>query len=149
MADMTHQAERWVLAHPAETVKLTIRRIYLLFFPTRYMMSWIPVLHTAVWYLFIGYGALKLLALVRVLTVGPRRFVWLVFTMLPLAPYAISFVNVRYSYIVFFPSICMIAVALSATTTTSAADDHRDAGRAMPGTGVDLVAGAMSPRLDL
>ncbi len=121
MAEMQQHAIGWMRAHPIETLRLTFRRLWLLFFPIREMWSSGPVLHGAAWYWFLAYDTLRLTALARVLISGPRRGIWLLFAMLPLAPYAITHVELRYTYTVFFPSVCLIAVGLFGTTKRRAA----------------------------
>jgi hypothetical protein len=121
MAEMQQLAISWMRAHPIETLRLTFRRLWLLFFPIRDMWSSTPVLHGAAWYWFLAYDVLRLAAWARVLISGPRRGIWLLFAMLPLAPYAITHVELRYTYAVFFPSVCLIAVGLFSTTERRAA----------------------------
>jgi len=78
------------------------------------MIAWMPVLQIdGRWLVFAVFGLLKLGALVRVMIAGPMRLVWLSFCVLPLAPYFISHLDLRFEFIVFFPTVCMIATAIA------------------------------------
>ncbi|MFC0386299.1 hypothetical protein [Muricoccus vinaceus] len=110
MGLMRERALAWISEHPLSFAGLSLARAVLVFFPTQGMIPWVPVLGTALaWYYYAAFGAAKLLSLLVVAAKDRNRLVWLAFTLLPLAPYTLTHVNVRYLFVVFFPSACLIA----------------------------------------
>jgi hypothetical protein len=114
MDEMTRLGMGWIAAHPMEAASLAARRVWFSFVPPEAMIAWMPVLQIdGRWLVFAVFGLLKLGALVRVMIAGPMRLVWLSFCVLPLAPYFISHLDLRFEFIVFFPTVCMIATAIA------------------------------------
>jgi len=114
MDEMTKLGMGWIAAHPMEAASLVARRVWYSFVPPVAAIAWMPVLAiNGRWLVFAAFGLLKLAALARILVVGPMRLVWLSFCLLPLAPYFISHMDLRFEFIVFFPTVCMIATAIA------------------------------------
>lgn len=130
MAEMRARAMPWIAAHPGRFAVLTTTRVRLLFFPDASMAGWDPVfpplLTVAVLWIV---SALRFWAAI----VAPRswgdRVVWWGHCFLPLAPYAITHVSLRYTYTVFFAGLCLVAAWLGIVQDRMAGDR---AGRDMP-----------------
>ena len=83
----------------------------LILLPFNTLGEWQPLLPTALVAAgLLLYGLAKIGATRALLLRGPRRFLWLTYTMLPLAPYVLTHVNSRYAFVVFFPTVCLIGL---------------------------------------
>jgi hypothetical protein len=119
MQKMTGLALGWIRADPWRFVVLTLMRIKLTFLPSLVMVGWYPALSaTAAFGLFTLFGITKLAALASTLWFA-RRGVQvlllpaLLLTVLPLAPYFITHVNLRYLFPVYFSTIILIGLTAS------------------------------------
>ncbi|MBP0496105.1 hypothetical protein [Roseomonas indoligenes] len=113
MREMRDLAMSWIREHPGRFVELSATRAKLLLFPREDMIDWRPVVPIIVaWIWFTAYGAAKLLGTLLVVWRGPHRVLWLAYTVLPLAPYILTHVTTRYGFVVFFPTACLIGVAV-------------------------------------
>ncbi len=123
MRRMSDLATGWIKDHPGEFIGLSVTRGLLTFVPSERMIAgWWPLIGAGfAWLYFTAFGLAKALGLLWVLFHGPRRMVWLAYTMLPLAPYLLTHVNTRYLFVVFFPSVCLIAYVADHAWNTVAA----------------------------
>lgn len=102
----------WIRDHPGRFAELTARRAWLTFVPPTDKSVWVPPrLETLREFLAAALGIATLASLLVVLFAGRDILLWLVVTVLPTAPYMITHVNDRYVAQVFFPRVCLIAVA--------------------------------------
>lgn len=117
MRHMQEQAIAWIKEDPLRFVRLSTTRGVLILLPSERMIGWQPLIPVAVaWAGFLLYGAAKIAATRLMLLRGPARMLWLNYTMLPLAPYLLTHVNTRYTFIVFFPTVCLLGLAASRLT---------------------------------
>jgi len=109
------RAEAYIETHPVRFAKLTARRIWFSFFPTRPMIGHMGHMqfNKIAYPLILLFGALKVAALLYLLIAmsGSRRWFWLIYCMVPTLPYFITHIDIRYEYNTFFPWACLIAVA--------------------------------------
>ena len=111
MRRMQDQAIGWIGEHPRRFAKLVVTRGVLILLPFNTLGEWQPLLPTALVAAgLLLYGLAKIGATLVLLLRGPRRFLWLTYTMLPLAPYALTHVSSRYAFVVFFPTVCLIGL---------------------------------------
>jgi hypothetical protein len=96
---------------------LTCKRISYTLLQWPNMVSWKPPFGDWAASFALLFGTLHVLSLVLIFLVrGPGVFA-LVFSILPLAPYWVTHVNFRYLSVVYFPSVIVIAWALSNSVT--------------------------------
>ncbi len=111
MARMTKLAEHWIRADPARFIRLTLTRIRLSFLPAPIMIPWFPIIGwlggAALLFLF---AALKLLAMASSLALRVRPIEMVLFCVLPLAPYFITHVYLRYQIPSIFPSMALMVI---------------------------------------
>lgn len=104
------QAVAWIAADPGRFVVLSLRRLWLCFFPARGMLLALPGPE----WLYFGqlqiFGVLRLAAVVSAVLRPRGRWVLLGFALLPLLPYIVSHVTLRYLSIVVLPSVLLIGV---------------------------------------
>lgn len=113
MTELKAQVIEWIRAHPADFVRLTVTRIRLLIAPDGSIVGWDPLFGAAgVAGLTLAFAIVRLLAAALVLAFGQHRLLWLAHCVLPLAPYAVTHVSMRYEYSVLFTSICLICTAV-------------------------------------
>ena len=106
------EAKDWIALHPQAFAALSLKRAWLVLFPSGRDV-WFPAVGaSAVVAAFAAFGLLKLVAiLAALLWAGSMRLVWLAAVGLPVLPYVITHVNLRYTYVTFFASACLIAWA--------------------------------------
>lgn len=114
MREMGTLARAWILDNPARFMLLCLRRAWLLLFPNNEVVSWSPIIAPLRLPAFWLLGVLKLLALAYVVLRRDRAMFWLTCTLLPVAPYVLTHVNSRYTYVVFFPTLCLIGYVATA-----------------------------------
>ena len=118
MRDMHALVVGWWQAEPRRLLALSLRRVVLTFLPARRLVPWHPLVPTLLpwallpWAVLLLFGALRLAALGAALVLRQRPLEGAVFTVLPLAPYFVTHVNIRYLYLVYFTSVVLIAVVL-------------------------------------
>jgi hypothetical protein len=105
--DMAALAKGWILADPGRFARVTLTRIRLTFFPD---VGWFPIVGATggmaiLWLL----GAAKIAALVGSVVLRLRPVQCAVFGVLPLAPYWITHVYLRYQMLTFFTTVVVIA----------------------------------------
>ena len=111
MARMTKLAKHWILADPARFVRLTLTRIRISFLPEQDMKIWFPVIGSAIGLALLWlFGILKLFAIAGSLILRIRPIEMLLFTLLPLAPYFITHVYLRYEIPSIFPSMVLMVI---------------------------------------
>ncbi len=117
MTEVGVQARHWIAADPVHFARLTLRRLWLCFVPTEHMTGWYPVVGTT--YSLAALDALGLLAglsLLSVAMLGWRRPNELLtpavlFVALPLAPYGLTHVNLRYLYVTRPDEVVLVVAA--------------------------------------
>ncbi|MDE2200305.1 MAG: hypothetical protein KGJ41_14915, partial [Rhodospirillales bacterium] len=113
MHKMTAQALDWIRADPARFAMLCLTRLRLLFFPLPAMAGWYPGLGSTLPFLLLTLlGILRLGALASVVWLRARPIAAILYTVLPLAPYVLAHVSVRYESTTFFVSVVMISLAI-------------------------------------
>lgn len=110
MQEMRRQAVAWIAADPLRFVRLTLARIRLSFLPVREMVGWQPALGEELpWVLLVAFGVVRIAALAAAFVLRVRPVLGVLYTVLPLAPYFVTHVNLRYLLPTFFPSVVLIA----------------------------------------
>ena len=113
MQAMRARALGWIAAHPWRFLVVTLRRILLTWLPTPEMVPWHPLVGaTLAWGAVLTFGVLRLGALGAAVALRERPLAGLTYAVLPLAPYFVTHVNIRYLYLVYFTSVVLIAVVL-------------------------------------
>ena len=116
-----------IKSDPARFVSLTVKRIWLCFFPVPEMVGWHPGFGSFLpWLLLTLFGAAKLTSLALVLATSRRAFACLLFSAAPLLPYAITHVNLRYEFNTYFTSVLVIAFAAETIRGRRVARPTRD-----------------------
>lgn len=105
-----------ILAEPGRFIDLTLRRIAYLIFPAQAMAAWHPwISEFAIWILLGLFAALRLASLAAAAVLDLPLFRdGIVFTALPLLPYVVTHVEYRYTYVIQFTSMVLIACASAA-----------------------------------
>ena len=115
MARMSKLAKHWILADPARFVRLTLTRIWISFLPEPDMKIWFPIIGSTIGLaLLILFGVLKLLAIAGSLVLRIRPVEMILFSVLPLAPYFITHVYLRYEIPSVFPSMALMVIVADA-----------------------------------
>ncbi len=113
MASMTRLALGWIEADPERFAQLTAIRAELSFFPSAAMVGWFPVLGVAVVVLLLTiFGALKLAACAGSLALRCQPGPVLVFGVLPLVPYWLTHLYLRYVLLTYFTSVVLITLVI-------------------------------------
>lgn len=110
MHSVQQVALRQLATHKLRFIELCVIRVWYSFVPVGQTNSWMPVLHTSVWLLRAMVGILELASLGLIAFAGRGVLLWLCVAVLPLAPYFITHTDMRYTYLVYFPALCVIAV---------------------------------------
>ena len=126
MASMTRLALGWIEADPERFAQLTAIRAELSFFPSAAMVGWFPVLGVAVVVLLLTiFGALKLAACAGSLALRCQPGPVLVFGVLPLVPYWLTHLYLRYVLLTYFTSVVLITLVIDrAVIPIPAQRDH-------------------------
>jgi hypothetical protein len=118
MAEMGAKARGWIAGDPARFARLVIERMRLSFLPSRAMIDWYPWIGVRLPRLYAdAFGLAVLVSLSAVLALRWRRPAELLlpavfFTVLPLAPYFLTHVNIRYLYVTRPVDVVLIVLAL-------------------------------------
>ena len=118
MAELGAKVHVWIAAEPARFAWLILTRMRLCFVPTRPMVGWYPWIGTRLpWAATDAFGAATLLALAIVSALQWRRPAGLLlpavfFAVLPLAPYFLTHVNLRYLYVTRPADAVLIVLAI-------------------------------------
>jgi hypothetical protein len=112
MRSLGRTALQWVQTHPWGFIKLCLRRVWLSLIPAPAITGWAPVLGEE-WYIVRDIiGALEICSFLLILLARRDPLFWFSLSILPLAPYFLTYTNTRYTSIAYFPSLCVIAVGL-------------------------------------
>ncbi len=99
----------WIYGHPGQFMVLSLKRVWISFFPTRFMVGLAPILGTYKWFAFSIFGAMKAISLSFAL-VFIRDWLLLAFCVIPILPYYFLHVDFRYTCLVAFPYILLIGI---------------------------------------
>jgi len=99
----------WIYGHPGQFMVLSLKRIWISFFPTHFMVGWAPILGTYKWFAFSIFGVLKAISLGFAL-VFIRDWLLLAFCVIPILPYYVLHVDFRYTSLIAFPYILLIGI---------------------------------------
>jgi hypothetical protein len=108
----------WIRADPRRFMELSLVRLRLAFVPSAEMVGWYPGFGRLIsWLILAAMGIIHLISLAAAFVLWMRRtstILWqgLIFTVLPLAPYVITHVNIRYEMAVFFTTVVLAASVL-------------------------------------
>lgn len=112
MDEMRNLAFSWITAHPAEFVKLSMRRAWLLFLPNELGRD--PLFNRVKLAVFWGTGLLSIGMLVLLFVLRHPVMKWIACIGLPLAPYVLTHTSTRYIFPIFFVQVCLIATGIDA-----------------------------------
>lgn len=106
------RARAWIAANPARFAWLTLRRFAFSFLPPPAMVGWTPLLGARLsWALWTAFGLLKVAALLAAAWFGARPMLVLLYGVLPMAPYFVTHINIRYELTTYFAWLVIIALA--------------------------------------
>jgi hypothetical protein len=113
MREIRERTVGWILANPTEFARLTMARVRSYFFPPPSVAGWMPILGAGTKSVLLGVVSLMTLSSLALVTwvQRSRSLCWYVFVIAPALPYLLAAVSVRYRYFVFFPSLCLVALA--------------------------------------
>ncbi len=112
MSEMTSIAWGWIEADPARFARLTARRAWLSMMPSGSMVGWFPLLGSGGAVLILGaLGVLKLSACAASVALRRRPVQAIVFTVLPVTPYWVTHLYLRYDLLPHFTGIVLVALA--------------------------------------
>ncbi len=112
MRAMSDRAHGWIAANPSSFARLTLRRLVLSFLPSPAMVGWTPVLGARLsWMLWTAFGVLKIAALLLTAWFGIRPALALLFSVLPMASYFVTHINIRYELTTYFTWLVVMALA--------------------------------------
>ena len=125
---MSQLAVGWIAEDPARFLRLTLRRAWLSFFPSRDIVGWFPVIGAGgAAFVLAVIGFLKALACVSSFLLKKNILQIMVFSVLPLCPYWITHIYLRYDLLTCFTTVVAIVVAADGLWR------HRPARRALSG----------------
>ena len=111
MSEMTSAALSWIEVDPAGFARLTAKRMWLSLVPSGSMVGWFPLLGSTGGVLILAlFGVLKLLACAASVALRCRPVQALSFTVLPVAPYWVTHLYLRYDLLPYFTSIVLVAM---------------------------------------
>ncbi len=118
MANTTALAIHWIRADPIRFLSLTAIRAWLVLIPDRDLIGWYPVVGSTGALLILSvFGALKVLALAASLVAMVRPLQCVLFCLLPLAPYVVTHVYMRYEIPTYFTTVLMLTIVADAMLT--------------------------------
>ena len=112
MSAMSKLAYGWIAEDPERFMRLTAWRIWLSFFPNRDMVTWFPIIGAegAVGILTV-VGLLKVVSCIGSLILSKNIVRIGIFGILPLCPYWITHIYLRYSLLTYFTTLVVIVLA--------------------------------------
>jgi hypothetical protein len=119
MKEMKTLAVDWITANPGKFLALSVKRGWLLLFPT--VVDRDPLFSPVKILIIAVTSALALLALCVIACARRPVLPWLVCFGLPMAPYVLTHVSERYAFPVFFVSACLIGTAIDIVIQRKAA----------------------------
>jgi hypothetical protein len=109
MDEMAAVSRREVSERPGDFIRVTINRMLLTIVPSPRLTTWEPPFGIVAGYFMMVFGFLHAIALLIAFWIKRYRFLAVVFTVLPVAPYWLTHVNGRYLAITYFPATILIA----------------------------------------
>jgi hypothetical protein len=111
MRGLQRQSLDWIAADPKRFLRLSVERVKLSFFPLRPMIPWYPALGVDLpWILLTAFGVLRVVSLLCAIFVGAKPGLGYLCNLLPMFPYFVTHVNVRYCSTAYFTSVVMIGL---------------------------------------
>ena len=109
MEEMVAVAKQEISSRPIDFLKVTANRVIYTIIPPPRMLSWEPPFGHFAGYFATVLGLFHALALLVSLPFKRARFFSIVFTVLPITPYWITEVNMRYLAVTYFPTLIIVS----------------------------------------